>query len=100
MDTQWSADEIASIRTRLDLTASELARLLGVTPSKVRQWEQGLESPPPDRTSILAAFRMAAMLESDVGVIASDLLRDDRVALALYTLLKAAFEPEADAIVG
>ena len=40
-----SADEISSIRKTLKVSQSVFAKLLNVSPSSVRQWEQGLRKP-------------------------------------------------------
>jgi len=57
--TDFSAHDIRSIRKRLDLTAQELATLLGVSITTVSRWETGKCKP-----SKLAAMRLTTTNKS------------------------------------
>ena len=47
-------ERIVSARTRLGISQSELARIVGVSPQTVQQWESGETSPRPSRYKGLA----------------------------------------------
>ena len=52
-----SAGLIRKLRTRLEITQSQLAVLVGVSPGAVGQWEQGVISPRGQNRATLVALR-------------------------------------------
>ena len=74
------------------LTQAQLAQLLGVHHLTVSKWERGLLSPSPHQASLLDSFRRAGKNQKDIGQVVLHLLIGAGVAVALYTILKAAFE--------
>jgi len=59
---------IVSLRERLGLTQTRLARLAGVHPMTVSRWERGRLAPNAHQRSILAALEAAAGGETTGGV--------------------------------
>lgn len=44
-DVQMTVDQIQTIRKQMNLSQSVFAKLLNVSPSSIRQWEQGKRRP-------------------------------------------------------
>lgn len=86
-----STSAIKRIRTGLGLTQGQMAELLGVHPLTVSKWERGLLSPNSHQEQLLRSFRKASD-EPDIGTTVGDLLVTAGVVVALFALLKAAFE--------
>lgn len=86
--------EVLAIRSELGLTQVQLAQLLGVHPLTVSKWERGLGAPSPHEQALLQSFRKAAQSRKDVGATVAQVLVTAGVALALFVLLKAAFEDQ------
>ncbi len=42
---QFTSEEIASLRKRMNLSQAVFAEVLNVSPSSIRQWEQGKRTP-------------------------------------------------------
>ena len=85
--------EIKRLRKdELGLTQVQLAQLLGVHPFTVSKWERGILSPTPHQDALLQSFRKARVTQADIGESVANLLASAGVALALYYLLKAAFD--------
>lgn len=86
--------QVVAIRESLGLTQAQLAQLLGVHPLTVSKWERGVLSPNPHQAALLGSFRRAAHREPDVGQVVVGLLVAAGIGVALYALLRAAFEPD------
>ena len=87
-----TAIEISSIRTRLGLTQIQFAQLFGVHPLTVSKWERGVLDPSLHQQAMLDSFRRANKADADIGEAVAALLVTAGVAVALYALLKAAFD--------
>jgi DNA-binding transcriptional regulator YiaG len=55
---------IRSLRNRLGLSQRDLARLAGVTPLAVYQWESGVFKPKKEKKSVLVALRKLGRREA------------------------------------
>ena len=55
--TRFVAKGLRSLRTRLDLSGPELARLLGVSTQSVYNWEHKKASPRKEQVAAIAALR-------------------------------------------
>jgi DNA-binding transcriptional regulator YiaG len=86
-----SGADVVQTRTKLGLTQVQLASLLGVHPLTVSKWERGASGPSPHQEALLNSFHKATQSDSDIGETVATLLVTAGVALALYTLLQAAF---------
>jgi len=83
--------EIAAVRGRLGLSQVQFAQLMGVHPLTVSRWERGLLEPTPHQRAFLGSFNSAAAKRKSIGDDVAELLLSAGVAVALYTLLDAAF---------
>lgn len=54
---RFRAGGFASLRKKLDLTAAEMGKLLGVTGQSVYKWEQGKAKPRASQLKVIAAVR-------------------------------------------
>lgn len=84
--------EIARIRSELGFTQAQLAQLLGVHVLTVSKWERGVLEPSPHQAAFIQSFAVAQTKKPDIGKVVVGLLVGAGVALALYALLKAAFQ--------
>jgi putative transcriptional regulator len=57
-DVEIDASEIQEIRKRIRLSQNVFAKLLNVSPSSVRQWEQGKRKPSGSTMVLLDLLRM------------------------------------------
>lgn len=69
---RFRVDGFVSLRKRLDLSASEMAKLIGVSPQSVYHWEAAKSRPRSAQRAIAAIRKLgkkkvAAMLESQGG---------------------------------
>ncbi len=85
--------EVVAIRVSLNMTQSQLAQLLGVHSLTVSKWERGLLRPTPHQEALLRAAASAAQRAPDVGAVVVAALVGAGVGVALFHLLRAAFEP-------
>jgi len=85
--------EIQPLREKLGLSQVQLAQLLGVHPLTVSKWERGLLAPAPHQNALLESFAKARSPKK-VGEEVGNLLLTAGIALALYALLEAAFDPK------
>lgn len=83
--------DIADLRESLGFSQAQFAQLLGVHPLTVSKWERGILKPSPHQTALLMSFRTAREKKPDIGAIVLGLIVSAGIALALYTLLNAAF---------
>lgn len=86
-----TAEEITRTRTKLKLTQTQLASLLGVHVITVSKWERGVLRPTPHQQALLRAALNAANKSPDIGDTIVAALVGTGVAIALYLLLEAAF---------
>ncbi len=86
--------EIAQIRKSLGMTQAQLGQLLGVHPLTVSKWERpNIDvNPSPHQAALLNSFEKARQNSPDIGDVVIGLLVGAGVALAMYTILKAAFD--------
>jgi transcriptional regulator with XRE-family HTH domain len=89
-----TAAEVKAIRTRLGLSQLQLAQLLGVHSLTVSKWERGLLAPTPHHSALLQSFGKVSRAEKQIGNEVSNLLLTAGVAVALFAILKAAFEED------
>ncbi len=87
--------EIVAIRTALNMTQGQLAQLLGVHSLTVSKWERGVLRPTPHQEALLRAAAGAAQRTPDVGAVVVGALVGAGVGVALFYLLRAAFETNA-----
>jgi DNA-binding transcriptional regulator YiaG len=85
--------EVFAIRTSLNMTQGQLAQLLGVHSLTVSKWERGHLHPTPHQEALLRAAAGAAQRTPDVGAAVIAALVGAGVGVALFHLLRAAFEP-------
>jgi putative transcriptional regulator len=87
--------EIKGLREALGLTQVQLSQLLGVHPLTLSKWERGGPGgPTPHQMALLESFRKAKIARQDIGATVAGLLVTAGIAIALYTLLDAAFSKE------
>jgi transcriptional regulator with XRE-family HTH domain len=86
------AADVRQIRSALRMTQARFAELLGVHPLTVSKWERGQSSPSPHQSALMTSFARAAERQPDVGAVLVQLIVGAGVGLALYHVLKAAFE--------
>ena len=84
--------EIAQVRKDLGMTQAQLGQLMGVHPLTVSKWERGILKPSPHQQALLTSFRKARENQPDIGDVVVGLLVGAGVALAIYAVLKAAFD--------
>lgn len=84
--------EVHSIRNQLALSQVQLAQLLGVHPLTVSKWERDIATPSPHQVALLQSFQKAGAAKKQIGDDVGNLLMTAGVAVALFVLLKAAFE--------
>jgi putative transcriptional regulator len=84
--------EVNGVRTRLGLSQAQLAQLLGVHPLTVSKWERGLLVPTSHHVELLQSFSRAGTAGKQIGNEVSNLLLTAGVAVALFAILKAAFD--------
>ena len=89
-----TSQQVIAIRRSLGLTQAQLAQLLGVHPLTVSKWERGISSPNPHQAALLESFQNAANQQPGIGQVVVGLLVAAGIGVALYHLLKAAFEPD------
>lgn len=87
-------EEIRTVRSRLDLSQVQLAKLLGVHPVTVSKWERGVLTPTPHQIALLQSFAKASQEEEKIGDEVESTLVTAGVAVALYVLLRAAFNDD------
>lgn len=69
-DLRFRVDGFVSLRKRLDLSAAEMAQLIGVSPQSIYHWEAGKSRPRSAQLQTIAAIRklgkkkVAEILES------------------------------------
>lgn len=90
-----TADDIRAVRVSLSLTQAQFANFLGVHGLTVSKWERGLLRPTPYHEALIGSFQAAVDRKPDIGQLAAGLLVGAGVGIALYELLRAAFEPKA-----
>lgn len=56
-DLRFRVDGFVSLRKRLDLSATEMAKLIGVSPQSVYHWEAGKSRPRPAQLRSIADIR-------------------------------------------
>jgi len=88
-----TSGEIVAIRTSLTMTQEQLAQLLGVHGLTVSKWERGLSRPNPHQEALLRAAAGAVRQAPDIGVTIVAALVGAGVGIALFHLLRAAFDP-------
>ncbi len=84
--------EIRAVRQSLGMTQAQFAQLLGVHNLTVSKWERGILEPSPYHVALMRSFSLAAARDPDVGAFVMGLLIGAGVGVALYHLLRAAFE--------
>lgn len=62
--SRFSPRLIRSLRKRLDLSQRDFARLAGVTPLAVYQWESGVFKPKEEKKGVLVALRKLGRREA------------------------------------
>ena len=87
-----TSQEVVVIRTSLRMTQEQLAQLLGVHSLTVSKWERGLLRPNPHQEALLRVAAGAAHHRPDIGTVVVAALIGAGVGLALFHLLRAAFE--------
>lgn len=83
--------EIKSIRTRLGLTQTQFAQLLGAHPLTVWKWEKGDLQPTLHQQGLITSFGKASQNKENIGSEVGALLVTAGVVVAIYALLHAAF---------
>lgn len=87
--------EIFEVRTSLGMTQGQLAQLLGVHTLTISKWERGDRlHPTPHQEAILRSAHAATKRTPDIGALVVATLVGAGVGVALFYLLRAAFEPE------
>lgn len=74
------------------MTQEQLARLLGVHTLTVSKWERGQTAPSAHQVALLQAALKATKRTPDIGQIVQSALIGAGLGVALFLLLKAAFE--------
>lgn len=85
-------DDVRILRQDLCLTQTQLAQLLGVHSLTVSKWERALLGPSPYHAALMCSFKQAARREPSIGRAIAHLLTSAGIGLALFHLLRAAFE--------
>ena len=88
-----TAGEIVEIRASLKMTQEQLAQLLGVHGLTVSKWERAISKPNPNQEALLRAAAGAARQSPEIGPAIVAALVGAGVGVALFYLLRAAFEP-------
>jgi transcriptional regulator with XRE-family HTH domain len=78
------------------MTQGQLAQLLGVHSLTISKWERGLLRPTPHQEALLRAAGGAVQRAPDVGAAIVAALVGAGVGVALFQLLRAAFEGPGD----
>ncbi len=86
--------EVKAIRSSLGFTQTQFAQLLGVHSLTVSKWERDELHPSPHQQAMLRTFASATRNEPDIGEIVLGILIGAGIGMALYRLLKPAFEEE------
>jgi len=87
-----TGDEVRRIRTSLGLTQEQLASLVGVHGLTVSKWERGLLQANPYQSALISSFEAAASRRPGIGTTVAGLLVGAGIGLALYEILRAAFD--------
>ena len=87
-----SPTEIASLRKSLRLTQEQFAQLLGVHSLTISKWERGVLHPTPYQTALMHSFGKASQRKPELGEQIATALVVAGVGVALFYLLRAAFE--------
>lgn len=93
MSTPTSAELVATIRARRDLTQEELARELGVSFTTVNAWERGRSEPRRAKRLQLEEMAAAVQARDALRILAVD---DDPISLAVVEGLVAATGVKVD----
>jgi len=87
-----TGSDVAAVRKSLGMTQAQLGQLLGVYFFIVLKWERGQLSPSFYQAAMLQSFTKARQNQPDIGDVVVGLLVGAGVALAIYAILKAAFD--------
>lgn len=93
-------DNIKELRQKVGLTQEELAKMLGVTPGAVSNWDNHRDVPKPGRLPILAqVFKVSLvrLYETEPGIEDELLDLEERTASRLRASFKAAIHHEKNA---
>ena len=85
----WTANEIAELRRRLNLSQALFGQLFGVHPMTVSKWERGQLVPNSYQAAMMDQFRLAAK-NKKVPTTLEQVLVGAGIAAAIFLLLKAA----------
>lgn len=69
---RFSAKGLKTLRQRLDVTATDMSRLLGVSPPTLYNWETGKTRPGGEQLDLIASLRQAGKREARKRLAALD----------------------------
>lgn len=87
-------EAITAVRKSLRLTQDQFAQLLGVHSLTVSKWERGKLRPTPYQAALMQSFDKATKRSPDLGDAIAAALVATGVGVALFYLLRAAFDEE------